>query len=95
MAYVRISIVKPRRGEEAHAEEIIRKLAALSADSAGCQSSQVLKPRDDSGEIARIVVYDTEASAEAIANSTTMLSLRSELHLLIEPGHVERAFFTV
>lgn len=94
MPYIRLSIAKPRRGEEARLEEVMRKLSDLSASQEGCVESYVLRPHDDSGEIARIAVYDDELTAEHAANSQSFMALRSELHLMAEPGQVERAFFS-
>lgn len=95
MPYIRLSIAKPRRGEEARVEEVMRKLSDLSASQEGCVESYVLRPHDDSGEIARIAVYSDEKVAEQAANSQSFMALRSELHLLAEPGHIERAFFSI
>lgn len=94
MAYVRLSIARPRHGEEKNLEEIMTKLNDFSLKQPGCQSSVIMKPHDNSGEIARLSIYDSEASAEHIANSDHVLALRSQLHIAAEPGHVERAFFT-
>lgn len=95
MPYIRVSIAKPRKGEEARLEELMRKLNELASQQAGCIESWVLKPHDSSGEIARIAVYESEQVAESAANSTSFMALRSELHLITEPGHTERAFFSV
>ncbi|MEO8539445.1 MAG: antibiotic biosynthesis monooxygenase [bacterium] len=95
MPYIRVSIAKPRKGEEARLEELMRKLNDLSANQEGHLESWVLKPHDNSGEIARIAVYESEHAAESAANSTSFMSLRSELHLITESGHTERAFFSI
>lgn len=95
MPYIRLSIAKPLRGQEARLEELMRKLTALSAEQEGCIETFLLKPHDDSGEIARISVYRDEGVAEHAANSASFMALRSELHLVAEPGHVERAFFSI
>lgn len=95
MPYIRLSIATPRRGEEARVEEIMRKLSDLSASQEGCVESYVLRPHDDSGEIARIAVYSNEVTAEHLASSQSFLALRSELNLIAEPGHTERAFFSI
>lgn len=95
MSYIRLSIARPRRGEEARLEDLMRKLNDLSKDQDGCIESFILKPNDDSSEIARIVVYRDEHVAEAAANSQSFMAIRSEIHLLSEPGHVERAFFSI
>lgn len=94
MPYVRLTIVKPRSGQATRLGEILQKMNAFSLSQPGCSFSQVLRPHDNSGEIARISMYEDEHAAEHVANSDSMLSLRSELHLLAEPGHVERAFFS-
>lgn len=94
MPYVRLSIVKPRPGQSAHVQDLMQKLNEFSLTHSGCESSMVLKPHDNSGEIARITIYDNEITAEQIANTDHVLALRSELHLASEPGHVERAFFS-
>jgi heme-degrading monooxygenase HmoA len=95
MAFVRLSVVKPRPGQEQRAIELLEALSAATADSPGWQANYVLRPHDDSGEIARISIYDSESSAEREAATSSVLSLRSELHLVIEPDHRERAFFSV
>lgn len=95
MPYIRLSIAKPLRGQEARLEDLMRKLVALSAEHEGCLETFLLKPHDDSGEIARIAVYTNEHVAEQAANSASFMALRSEVHLAAEPGHVERAFFSI
>ena len=95
MSYVRLSVAKPLRGQEARFEEVMRKLVALSAETEGCVETFLLKPHDESGEIARIGVYTDEAAAGQAANSASFMALRSELNLVAEPGHTERAFFSI
>jgi len=93
--YIRLSVMKPRPGEAQRMEDFMRKLTALVLEQEGCIESYLMKPDDDSGEIARMAIYVDERSAENSANSTPVMALRSEIHLLSEPGHVERAFFTI
>ncbi len=95
MSYIRVSIAKPRKGQEARLEELMRKLEAIIRQQPGCTASYLLKPHDDSGEIARIAIYDNEDVAEHAANINDVMAIRSEIHLASEPGHVERAFFTL
>ncbi len=95
MAYVRLSIARPRRGEEARFEEVMRRLTEVTAEQPGCTAAYIMKPDDGSGEIARISFYEQADQADAAAQGATIMALRSELHLLSEPGHVERGFSTV
>lgn len=95
MPYIRLSIMRARPGEAERMEEFMRKLAALALEQEGCIESYTMKPHDDSGEIARLAIYRDESAAEQSANSAAVMALRSEIHLLTEPGHIERAFFTI
>ena len=95
MPYFRLTVARPRKGEESRLEELLRKLNDLSAGQEGCLESYVMKPRDNSGELARIAIYSSEAAAEGAANSQSFMALRSEIHLCVEPGHTERAFFSI
>jgi quinol monooxygenase YgiN len=95
MAYVRLSIARPRRGEETRFEEVMRRLTEVTAQQPGCQAAYMMKPEDDSGDIARISFYEQSEQADAAAQGATIMALRSELHLLSDAGHVERGFFTV
>jgi hypothetical protein len=95
MAYVRISIVKASRGNADRVEKLVRDLAGNASRQPGCQQSLVLRADDGSGELGRIAIYDSERSAANAANDAHHMALRSELHLAIEPGHIERSFETV
>lgn len=95
MPYVRLSIARPRHGEERRLEELMLRLNKLTADQEGCLESHTLKPHDNSGEIARIAIYRDEAAAEHAANNAAIMALRSEMHLIVEPSHTERAFFSI
>ena len=81
MPYIRLTIAKPTRGQEARLEELMRKLGEFSEGQPGFIDAGCFAPKDDSGEIARVAVYADEASAEAMANNQSWMALRSEIHL--------------
>ena len=95
MTYVRLSIARPRRGSEQRFAEVMQRLAEVTADQPGCVASYIMKPEEDNGEIARLTFYEDEHKADQAAQTPTIMSLRSELHLLSEEGHIERAFNTI
>jgi quinol monooxygenase YgiN len=95
MPYIRLTVAKPTRGNEARLEQLMRKLGELSEGQPGFIEGYLLRPKDDSGEIARVAIYADEAAAEATANSQSWMALRSEIHLCVEPGHQDRAFFSI
>jgi quinol monooxygenase YgiN len=94
MPYVRLSIAKPRHGQEERVADIMRKLNEFAASQPGCVTTMLLRPHDESGEIARMSIFQDENAADHVAQTDHVLSLRSELHLAVEAGHIERAFFT-
>jgi quinol monooxygenase YgiN len=95
MTYIRLSIATPRKGEDARLEELMRRLTDLAAAQDGCTASYLLRPHDDSGEVARIAIYSSEEAAEQAANNQSVMAIRSEIHLIAEPGQTERAFFSI
>jgi quinol monooxygenase YgiN len=93
MPYVRISIARPRAGQRERLDELQRQIAALIGRQPGCERCYVLYPHDNSGDIARISIWDSEDAAERAASSDAMLALRSELLLAADDdGPEERAF---
>ena len=97
MTYIRLSVARPRTGETAkHLEDLFRELAQLTSGEDGSLQSYLLRPHDDSGEIARIAIYSDEKAAERAASGESVMALRSQMDLIIEPrSHQERAFFTI
>lgn len=94
MAYVRISIAKPSAGQSDAVRSIMKRINEAVIAQDGCQVAYMLTPSDNSGELARMAIYDNQESAEKAANSQTVMSLRSQMHQIVEAGHVERAFHT-
>ncbi len=97
VTYIRLSLARPRTGETAaHLENLFRELSKLTSAQEGCQQSFLLQPHDDSGQIGRLAIYDNEEAAEHAAFNDSIMALRSQLDLIIEPrSHSERAFFTI
>ena len=95
MTYIRLSIAKPRPGQEKRLAELMTQVAEAATAQPGCRESYLLEPHDDSGEIVRISIYDEEASADHAANDAHMMSLRSEINLSSEASHEERGFFSI
>jgi quinol monooxygenase YgiN len=92
MSYLRLSIARPRRGEEQRVHELQGEIAKWVVTQPGCRASYLLHPHDDSGEIARVTIYESEEAADRTASHAHMMALRSQLNLAIEADHVERGF---
>ena len=92
MTYFRLSIVKSRPGHEEEVQRLLADLNAAASASDGCLETHLARSSDESGDFVRMAIYRDAASAEHAASDDHILSLRSRLHLLVEPGHSERAF---
>ncbi len=95
MTYIRLSIAKPRPGQEKRLADLMGQVAEWVKTQPGCRESYLLEPHDDSGEVVRISVYEDEKSADHAATESHLLALRSEINLASEAPHVERGFFSV
>lgn len=95
MAYVRVSIMRPREDDRRRVEGIVDEILRFDSGLDGFISGERLVPHDDTGEVWRLVHWDSHDAANRAAQQDHVLALRSELlRLLGEERHEERDFFT-
>lgn len=79
MPYIRLTLAKPRpeRYDEVrrHYEELVKYTSTLS----GFVAAWVVVPHDDSGEIGRLSMWQTQEDAHHAANDPHAMSLHAEL----------------
>jgi heme-degrading monooxygenase HmoA len=92
MPYARISLMKPNPGEEEEAERLNREIMQHSSEQSGYIAGYVLKAQDDTTEICRITLWESPGDSDRAANSTSIMSLRAQLHLKVQEGHADRSF---
>ena len=92
MPYVRISLMKPLSGREAEVEKLNQELVAMYSQAEGCLLSHFVRSVDGSGEMGRLVLWESEGAADRAATTNRSMSLRSRLHLLVRKGHQDRSF---
>jgi len=92
LAYVRISLMRPLAGREAEVDQLNLELVEYYRGQPGCLQSTVIHAADGSGETGRVSFWDSEAAADAAANSDRSMFLRSRLHLMLRRGHQDRSF---
>jgi hypothetical protein len=95
MSYIRISLMKPAQGREEEVKRLNQEISALNLTQEECRYSSVISATDGSGELGRLSVWESKEAAEGVANLQRSMSLRSQLHLAIQPEHAERSFFTL
>ena len=84
--------MKPAAGRQSEVDRINRELVQEYRRQEGCMASYFISALDGGGEVGRVTIWDSEADSDRAATNPHSLALRSELHLLVLPGHVERAF---
>ena len=92
--YVRLSLHKPRPGQFDAVKELQEGVLEALKASKGCRQAHLLRPLDDSGEIGRLSLWDSEEAAEEAAQGQHTMALRSQIGLLVEGVGTERAFET-
>jgi quinol monooxygenase YgiN len=92
VAYVRLSLMTPSRGEEDHVVQLQRDLVRYFSSQPGYVEGYVLKAPDGSGQVGRIGVWESEAAADQAANSDHVMAVRSQLNQMITGEHNERSF---
>ncbi len=91
MSYVRVSLMQPRSGRLAEVKALLDELVGFFATQPGFIEGYGLYSTD--ALVGRVTVWDSEDSAEAAAQSTHVLALRSRLNTDVEEGsHQEHAF---
>jgi heme-degrading monooxygenase HmoA len=93
MLYIRISLMVPLAGQAEAATDLLDAVANYLGGQPGYLGAYVLQPQPTTGMIGRVTLWEDEASADAVAQSAHMLSLRSELAPRIaESSHLEYGF---
>jgi len=92
--YIRLSLMTPKPGKEAEVAAMMDNLVDLYRQHEGFIDGYKLSAADETGDIGRVTVWRSEADADQTAQTTHVMSRRSDLMPLIEEGsHEERSFF--
>jgi heme-degrading monooxygenase HmoA len=91
--YVRLSLMRPKGGQEALVTEILNDLLGFYSSQPGYLEGYSLSSNDPGPEVGRVTLWRSEHDAEATASAQHVMSQRSELMRVVEPGtHLERSF---
>ena len=92
MPYIRISLMTPAKGKSDEVRRLNQELSAFYIAQDGCLQSFVITAADGSGELGRVSIWQSEATADHAASHEHSMSLRSRLRLAVKRGHVDRSF---
>ena len=91
--YVRLSLMSPKEGMLDEVLELHRKLVEWLPGQPGFVRGYLIVEGDPQGRVGHLNVYRAEQDADRAAQTEHVLSLRSEMMLLIEDdSHVERSY---
>ena len=91
--YVRLSLVRPKAGQEEKVAEILNDLVGFYAAQPGYLQGYTLETNAPGSEVGRLTMWKSEHDAEATASNQHVMAQRSELLRLVEGGsHIERSF---
>jgi heme-degrading monooxygenase HmoA len=89
--YVRVSLMRPRAGEEERVRELIDRLVSFFSTQPGFLSGYRLEPVEPDGYMGRIGVWETAEQADRAAQANLDLALRSQMNMSLEE-HLEYSF---
>ncbi len=95
MAFIRISVVVPKAGNEARVGEILDSLIALYQGKAGFVTAYRLNPGPHAGapRMGRISIWDSVEDTNRMASDQHDQALQAELKTLSDEGsHEEHSF---
>ncbi len=95
MPYVRITQLTPRSGQEARVDEVLRKLSQFYPTQPGFIAGYHFQPHTagTATRMGRVGVWESEAQAQAAAQTEHALALRADLlRLVVEETHEELSF---
>jgi len=93
--YVRLSLMRPRRGEREHALALLDELIEFFSLQPGYLDAYTLASPEEDGrdEIGRLTLWREDRDADRVATTPHVLSLRADLLRCVEDGSdVERSF---
>ncbi len=93
MFFVRLSLMKPLPGHARRVAELNEVLLEFFKQQDGFLHGYKLDPIDETGEIGRLTMWESQEKADRVALHQHGMSLRSEILQIIDEGeHWERAF---
>lgn len=91
--YVRLSLMNPKRDKEQLVAGLMDNLLEFFSEQPGYVRGYALIGGDPQGRVGRITMWKSESEADHAANTQHVLTVRSEIMLLIEDdSHVERSY---
>ena len=90
MAWLRLTLLTPLPGQAEEARRNLDDLENTLAKEEGYLMGGVFFSADAGPDLGRFSLWRTREEADRAATLPHVLALRSQIHTLIQPGHVEQ-----
>ena len=91
--YVRLSLMKPKPGEEKLVAGLMDNLLEFFTQQPGYERGYALLEGDRQGRVGRITLWKSEGQADHAANTQHVLAVRAEImHRIEDDSHIERSY---
>src|SRR5688572_3879311 len=92
MAWMRFTLVTPAEGAHDEVLDLLNDLEGATAGLPGFLQGGVFVDSEASNRVGRFALWATREDADKASVTDRVMSIRSRLHLIIEPGHLESLF---
>ena len=92
MAYMRLTLARPRPERRAEVKRHYEDLVAYVLTLPGCLGGYVVEAHDESGEIGRVSIWESTEAANHAANDPHAMALHAELHFDLQGSLWDRSF---
>jgi hypothetical protein len=94
MSYIRISLMKPRKGQEEEVRRLIDDLVMFQETLPGYQVGYRVEHTPGDDRVGRLAIWAHESDADRAALNDHDMAIRSQLNQLIEPeSHEEQTMY--
>ncbi len=89
MTCMRLTICRPSQGQEREVERLLHRLEEEVSKQEGYITGGYFQAAESHGEVGRFSIWKDRHFADHASSVEDVIALRSQLHLVIEPGHTE------
>ena len=95
MAFIRVSLMTPRSGQEEALTDLLDRLVQYFQDKPGCIAAYRISadPHSKDNRVGRISIWESEKDANRMSSDQHDLALQAEIKLLaVDTTHEEHSF---
>lgn len=92
MAWLRLSLVNPFPASRQEVLRLLNDLENHLTGEAGFVTGGVFVSEDPAGQLGRFTIWESRDDGDRASANQHVMSVESQIHTMIEPGHLENFF---